>query len=93
MKAVLKICRALAIADFRVHGDVLQLAGAFVKPRDLSFIVPRKNDIRIGRIRRDVARFPSPYVVPVGAIDSALVAATRDCNRAVVLLCAINEVR
>ena len=43
-------------------------------------------------MRRDVARFPSPYRVPVGALDQTVVAAGGDGHSAVVLLRAVDVV-
>src|SRR4029077_13614673 len=93
LKTVLEIRCTLAIADFRLHGYVLQLPGALVESGDFPLVVARVNDGRLRRIRRDIARFATADVVPVRAIDGAVVAAAGNRDGAVVLLGTVYVVR
>src|SRR5207244_8338127 len=92
LKAMLEIGRTLTIADFRIDCDVLQLPGTFVKTSDLSLVIAGVDDVRLGRVRSNVASFSASDVVPVGAVDGGVVAAAGDRDGAVVLLGAVHVV-
>src|SRR3989442_1191199 len=73
--------------------DVLGLAGALVETGNQALVVAGVNNVGVGRIGRDVARFPTAHRIPVGTIDGAVVAAAGDGDGAVVLLRPVDVVR
>ena len=68
------------------------MPGAFVETSEVALIVSRVHDIRIGRIRRDISRFPTTHGVPIGEIDRPLITAAGYSYCAVVLLRAIDVI-
>ena len=93
LKAVFQIGRAARIRKIGPHRNVLHLAGAFVEARDVALVVARINNIRIGRIGRDVSGFSAAYRIPVVAPDFAVIAAAGNRDRRIVLLRAVHVIR
>src|ERR1700722_11852556 len=90
---MLKARGAVGIGKLRLLGDRLYLSSVPIVARDIALIVGGINNIGIGWIRSNITRFASTHVIPVGAINRAVIAAAGDGHRAAILLCAINAVR
>ena len=82
-----------AVGKLRLLGNGFHLSDALIEARNVSLVVGGIHDIRVWRIRCDVSRFASAYVIPVGAVDGAFVAAARDANGGVILLRSVNPIR
>ena len=57
--------------NFGRFGNGLHLPDVFVEARNVSLIVGGIDDVRVGRIRCDVAGLSTAHVIPVGAVDRA----------------------
>ena len=84
---------ACAITQIRRNRNVLELPVAFVVARNDAFIVASVDNVWIRRRGRNIARFSAPNRIPVGTIDCAVVAATRNRDGAVVLLRPVDIIR
>ena len=62
---MLQILRAIGIGKFRLLGNRLHLPDMLVEARDVSLVIGRVNNIRVRRIRRNVAGLASAHVIPV----------------------------
>src|SRR5580700_2170682 len=89
---MLQASSAATIGNHRLLGDGSHLPDALVEASDVPLIVGGIDDIRVGRKRCDVARLASAHVVPIWAIDGAVVAAADNGYGAAVLLRTINAI-
>ncbi len=77
---------AVSVGKFWLFGDRLHLANVPVVTCDVALVFGGVNNVGIGRIRRDVAGLAPTYVVPVFAIDGALIASAGDGDASGILL-------
>ena len=93
LKAMVEPARAARIAQFRRHGDVLDLVRAPVEARDVALIVAGIHNVRVGWIGRNIACFPAPDGVPIVAANLAAIAAAGNGHGGIILLRAVDVVR
>src|SRR5215471_2686131 len=60
---------------------------------DVALIVGSINNVRIRRERGDVAGLPAADVIPIGAVNGAIVTSTLDGDRSAILLRPIDAIR
>ena len=65
LEAMLQVGCAVSVGKLRLLGDGFHLPDALIEARNVSLVVGGINDIRVGRIRCDVAGLASANVVPV----------------------------
>src|SRR6266446_4011683 len=92
LETMLQETRAVSVGEFRLLGDRLHLSDMPVVARNVALVVGGINNVWIGRVRRDVAGFASAHVIPIGAVDDAVITAAGDGDRASVLLRAVNAI-
>src|SRR3974390_2602504 len=92
LKAVRQTGGATRVGQFRRDCDVLHLVRAPVEARDIALIVAGINNVRIGRIGRDVSRFAASDRIPIVASNGSVVAAAGNGHSGVVLLGTIHVV-
>ncbi len=68
------------------------MAGAAIEAREDGPLVVGVNDVRIARVRDDVAAFAATDGIPVAAIDEAVVASRADTDGGIVLLGAVDAI-
>ena len=73
--------------------NALGLIDAAIKAREDRAFVVGVDDVRIARIREDVAALSAADGIPITAIDKATVAARADAHRRVVLLRAVDAIQ
>ena len=83
---------AVSVRKFGLLGDRLDLADVAIVAGDVALIVGGVDDVGIGGIGSDVAGFAAADVIPIGAVDGAVVAAAGDGHGAGVLLRAVDAV-
>src|SRR5579871_6908282 len=83
----------LTVGDFRPRRNGLDLAGSLVEAGERALVIAGVDDVRIGRIGRDIAGFAAAHRIPVRTIDASAVAAAGDGDGSVVLLRAVNTIR
>src|SRR6266404_2595433 len=82
----------VTIRNHRPLLDALGLTGAAIEAGEDGPLVVGVNDVRIARVRDNVAAFTAADGIPVAAIDEAAVAARADADGGIVLLGAIEAV-
>ena len=92
LEAVFQVGRAVSVGEFGLLGDRLHLADVPVVARDVALIVGGINDVRVARIGRNVACLAAAHVVPIAAVNRAVVAAAGDRDGAAVLLRPVDAV-
>src|SRR5271165_301486 len=92
LETMLEVGGTVGVGKFRLLSNGFHLPNLLVEARDVSLVIGGINNVRVGGIRRDVARFASAYVIPVCAIDSTVIAAAGDGDRSAVLLRAVHPV-
>ncbi len=93
LEAMLESSSTVSVRKLRLLGDSLHLPDALVETRDVALVVGGIDNVRVRRIRRDVAGLASAHVIPVGAIDGAVITAAGDGHRTTILLRSVNPVR
>src|SRR5712664_4146169 len=90
--AVFLFGRGVTIRNHRPLLDALGLTGAAIEAGEDGPLVVGINDVRIARVRDDVAAFTAADGIPVAAIDEAAVTAGADADRRIILLGAIDAI-
>ena len=86
LETVFEARSALAIAQDGGHADDFRLAGALVEHGQQALVIAREDDVRIGRVRRDVSSFAAAHGVPVLALDAAAFGAAGGNGHAGIIL-------
>src|SRR5271157_483482 len=90
---VFQIAHTVAGALHGPHRDVLLLVAPSIETRDLTFARTRINDVRVVRIRLQVAALTTARVEPVLPSDVSIVGAAGNANRRIILLRPVNVIQ
>src|SRR6266851_8904927 len=93
LETMLQKTRPVSVGKLRLLRDRFHLPDAPIITRDVALVFGGVNNVGIGWIRCDVAGFASAHVIPIGAIDDAVIASADNSDGAAILLRAVNAIR
>src|SRR5690349_4803799 len=89
---MLELGRTHGIGQLGNHRDVFHLAGVLVEAGDLALVFAGVDDLRIRRIRSNVAAFAAAHGIPVALADAANGTLAGNAHGSVVLLRAVDVI-
>src|SRR5262249_22585013 len=93
LEAILEVAGAVADGAVGPDVDAADLAGLVVDAHQKAGVGAAVDDVRVLRVRRDVAALAAGGRLPVALADAAAIAAVGNSHRRVILLGPVNPVR